>query len=155
MLLKVINRQMPLNLSFCPLICCFMDFCKGVPLNHGCTTQISWRAKKIFDTSKVQSCNVLTHSKSVYIKERSNIWGFRGQIKCFYGPHLARGPYVVMPALNQLYPVHSHQFFNGFITSEQFPIISQKNITTVDTFEIFQFLMSYRPEADFVCFFIM
>ncbi len=41
-----------------------------------------------FDTSKGQSCYVLTHSKSVFIRERSKIWGFEGQIKSFCGPHM-------------------------------------------------------------------
>jgi len=51
--------------------------------------------KKFLDTSKGQSCYVLTHSKGVFIEEKSKIWGFAGQIKSFCGPHLARGPYVV------------------------------------------------------------
>ncbi len=42
----------------------------------------------------------LTHSTGVFIKERSKIWGFAGQIKSFCWPHLARGPYVLQREIN-------------------------------------------------------
>jgi hypothetical protein len=64
----------------------------------GCTTQIHGGPKIFFDKSKGQSWYVLTYSKGVFTKERSEInkiYGFVDHIKSFRGPHLARGPYVV------------------------------------------------------------
>jgi len=60
-------------------------------IEHGCTTQFSWRAKFFFDISKGQRWYVLTHSKRVFSKKRSKInkiWGFAGQIKSFRGPRM-------------------------------------------------------------------
>ena len=68
---------------------------------QGCTTQISWRAKKNFANffAILRAILICFYPfECAFIKKTSlnrKILGFAGQIKSFRGPHLARGPYVV------------------------------------------------------------
>ncbi len=74
--------------------------------------------KLFFDISKGKSYQVVTHSKNFLIKETSKInkiWGLAGQIKCFHGPHLACGPYVVHARLilTQIYNILRIEMFSS------------------------------------------
>ena len=71
---------------FQPCFCTLTDVCTSIE-NIGVGDGL--------EPSNIYRCYVSTNSNSVFIKQRSKIWGFAVQIKSFCGPHLARGPYVV------------------------------------------------------------